>query len=156
MWLQVLPHLSNDAGSTVSAMRSRRGQREVVAAAAADPVLLLELLAEQHAAAGLALDPESTGHVLLLAEAGPSHSFVLGYSGLLTAHMRRQQDTGPTTGRSIFEPRCFPRDVLCGCIGCIGGVARKAAMASGATRLHALQSGAARTADRHCFARRIR
>jgi hypothetical protein len=45
----------------------------------------------------------------------------------------RQQDTGPTTGRSIFEPRCFPRDSL-RLYRLIGGVARKAAMASGATR----------------------
>src|SRR5262249_24545520 len=48
-------------------------QREVVAAGAAHAVLLLVLLPEQHGAAGLAFDPESTGHVLLLAEAGPGH-----------------------------------------------------------------------------------
>jgi hypothetical protein len=70
---QVLPHLVEAARVDRDGDALARRQGEVVAAGAADPVLLLEVLAEEHRPAGLALDPESTGHVLLLAEAGPSH-----------------------------------------------------------------------------------
>ena len=56
------------------------GQREVVAAAGADPVLGLELLAEQHGSAALTLDPQPIGHVLLLGEARPGHAVLDSYA----------------------------------------------------------------------------
>src|SRR5262249_40038510 len=96
---QVDEHLDEGLGIRGQRDPVAARQREVEAAGLADPVARLELLAEQHLPAALALDPESAGHVFLLAEPGPGHPGHLAVSGVVGQH------TGGRTGIHASRPR---------------------------------------------------